>query len=320
MGELDARTHPHQAGIDRGVGSCHVHAQRRRRTLQQGWITNRFGGSGQYEELGVRGKQLEAPGIGFLDPAGDRKAIGQPEPAGELGDTPRTRELKQRQRVAVTLGDDALAHCRIQRASDAHQQQGECITVAQSFDGEFGEPRKDLVADPLSSCADEQDTFSQKAASDKGKNLSGRLVEPLRVVDDADQWLRFGDFRKERERGEPHEESVWPRALVQAEHGCESAALGAREPIEAIEHRCTQLMKPAVRELHLGLDAGSLHEARPRAFGALGQVVEQCALADTGLATKNKDLAPAGTRVGQEAVKQFTLGPTPEEAHGPRPP
>jgi len=87
-----------------------VDPERSRGTVEQDWVTERLGGSREDEQAGVGGKQLKAPDIALLDPAGDRLTSRNTEPAGEAGDVPRARQLEQGERVAVTLHDDLIAN------------------------------------------------------------------------------------------------------------------------------------------------------------------------------------------------------------------
>jgi hypothetical protein len=88
------------------------------------------------------------------------------------------------------------------------------------------------------------------------KRESGaRRVEPLRVVDDADEGFTFGDLGEQRQRRASHQERTGCRAGVPTEHRREGGALRRRQPVEVAEHRRAELMEAPERELHLRLDA-----------------------------------------------------------------
>ena len=148
--------------------------------------------------------------------------------------------------------------------------------------GQLGEPGEDVVADARSRGAHERDPLGEEPAGDEAEDLRGRLVEPLRVVDDADERLLLGDLGEQRQRGEPDQEPVRARAGAQAEHRRERVALRGGQPVEVIEHRRAELMEAAVGQLHLRLDADGRRDAP--AGDTVGQVVQQRALADARLA------------------------------------
>ena len=163
----------------------------------------------------------------------------------------------------------------------------------------------------------ERDPLGEEAPADESKDLCGGLVEPLRVVDDADERLFLGDLGDQRQRGEPNQEPVGRRAGAPAEYGCERVALGDGQPVELIQHGSAKLMEAAVGQLHLRLDADGSGDAP--AGDTVGQVAEQRALAHTRLAPQHRDAALTAERIGQDAIERLTFGTTSDEPH-PRPP
>ena len=180
-------------------------------------------------------------------------------------------------------------------------------------DRQLGEPGEDVVADARARCAHERDPLGKEAAGDEPEDLRGGIVEPLRVVDDADERLLLGDLGEQRQRGEPNQESVGRRAGAPTEHGCERVALGGGQAVEVIQHRRAELVDAAVGELHLRLDANGRRDVPAR--DTLGYVVQQRALARAGFAAKDDNSAPTGERVGQDPVKCLALGTTSEKPH-----
>ena len=68
---------------------------------------------------------------------------------------------------------------------------------------QLGEPIQDVVADAGARSAHDRDALGDEAAGDEAQDLRGGAVEPLRVVDDADERLLLGVRGEERQRGEP---------------------------------------------------------------------------------------------------------------------
>ena len=315
--ELDTHTHLEEAGVRRRVGRGHVDAERLGGTLEKDGITQRLRGGRENEQLGVGGKLKEAPRVALFDLARDRLPPGQSESAGEIHRAPRARKLQQRERVAVALGDDLVADGRVQRAEHIVQQECARVADAESADGHCRQPGEDVVTAAGAGGKHERDPLGEEAPADESEDLCGGLVEPLRVVDDADERLFLGDLGEQRERGEPDQEPVGRRAGAPAEYGCERVALGDGQPVELIQHGSAELMEAAVGQLHLRLDADGPGDAP--AGDTVGQVAEQRALAHTRLAPQHRDAALTAERVGQDAVERLTFGTTSDEPH-PRPP
>ena len=263
------------------------------------------------EQLGLGREQAESLRVALLDLARHRLAAGKAESAGELGDVPGARQLEQRERVPMALRDDLLADRRIQRPVHALEQQRARVAVAEPVDGQLGKPGEDVVADARARGAHERDPLGEEAAGDEAEHLRRRVVEPLRVVDDADERLLLGDLGKQRQRGEPDEEAVGRRAGAPAEHGRERVPLRHRQPIEAIQHRRAELVETAVGELHLRLDA--LGSRDPPAVGPVGHVAKQRLLPTPASPRSTDDPAPARKGVAQEPSERLAFGPASEE-------
>ena len=140
------------------------------------------------------------------------------------------------------------------------QQQCARIAVVEPVDGHLRKLGEDVVADAGARGAHDREPFGEEPAGDETKDLSGGLVEPLRVVDDAYERLLLGDLSEQRQRCEPDQEPVGRRPAAPAEHSCERVALRDGQPLEVIQHRCAELVEAAVRELHLRLDADGVRQ------------------------------------------------------------
>jgi hypothetical protein len=66
----------------------------------------------------------------------------------------------------------------------------------------------------------------RQAARDEAEDLGRRPVEPLPVIDQADQWLGFGHVRQEREDGKPDDEPIRRVPGPQSEGRGKRLALG----------------------------------------------------------------------------------------------
>ena len=184
-------------------------------------------------------------------------------------------------------------------------QHGAGIDVAQALDAQFRQlPQRWIVA-ALARREDEGHRLRQQAASDERERLRRSLIEPLGVVDEADQGALLGGVRQQAECGEPDEEGVGCLPLQETEHNAERLALRWGEPTEVIQERSAQLVEPGERELHLGLDAGGACDA---ALGcAACQVLQQRGLAYPGFAAEDEYSALASADARHELVERPAL-------------
>ena len=216
--ELDPPAQLEQPAVLCRTRRREVDPEHPRGPVEQARVAERLGGSREDEQLRVGREQLEAPDVALLDPAGDRLTTGETEPAGETGDVPRTRQLEQGQRIAVTFRDDLVADAGVQRTGHAGQQQRASIAVTEALDVELGEPRENVIVGPRPRGAHDRDPLGEKAPGNEPQDLRRSLVEPLRVIDETDQRLLLGDLCEQRQRGESHQEPVRRRARAAAEH------------------------------------------------------------------------------------------------------
>jgi hypothetical protein len=81
--------------------------------------------------------------------------------------------------------------------------------------------------------------------------------------------------------------------------------LGLRQPLPDVEERRTQLLHRCERELHLSLDPDSPGD--PELRSSLDRVLEQCGLADAGLAMHDQHAATPGAHAVQQPVEHVAL-------------
>ena len=156
----------------------------------------------------VRGEQPEPPDVALPDPASDRLTAGKAEPSGRSGDVPRARQLEQGQRVAVTLLDELVTDGGIDRAGDADEQKGAGIAIGEAVNGDLRQPGQGVTVGPRPRGIHDRDPLGQQAAGHEPHHLGRGLIEPLPVVDNADQRLLLGDLGGRRQRGQPDQQPV----------------------------------------------------------------------------------------------------------------
>ena len=176
------------------------------------------------------------------------------------------------------------------------------------------QPAQGVVADTGASGAHQRDLLGEETAADEPENLGRGLVEPLGVLDDADQRLLLCNLGHQRQGGQPHQEPVRGRTFAQPEDRGQRVALRDGQAVKVLQHRRTQLMEAGVREFHL-----RLHAPGPRdlpAVDPVGEVAQQGALAHARLAAEDDDSARTGEDVSQELVQRRTLATASEERPG----
>ena len=200
----------------------------------------------------------------------------------------------------MALGDDLVADDCIQRSHQVLEQECARIGIAERTDGELGQSGQHAIADPRSGCGDERHPFGEQTASYEAEGLCRCLIDPLRIVDDAYEGVLLGRLGEQGQGGEPDEEPVGWRTFAHAEHRRERASLRGGQALDEGEHGHTELMQPAIGDLHLGLDADRTRGAEP--LGVLGQIAEQRGLADARLTAEYDGSALTAADLGQELV------------------
>ena len=222
------------------------------------------------------------------------------ESARQFRGTHRARQLQQRERVPARLGDEPLADVIVEPAGDDRGQQRARVVVVEPGELELGQTRKPVR---FTHREHHRDGLGEQPAGDEPEHLRGGLVEPLQVVDDAQQRLRLGHLRQERERGETDEEAVRCRAGRETERDLQRLLLRCGEHVEVVQQRPVELVQPRERQLHLGLDARDLQH--PEVAGLADDVVQQRALADARFAPQHQHPAAGGARVDQQPVQRL---------------
>ena len=133
-------------------------------------------------------------------------------------------------------------------------------------------------------------------------------VEPLGVVDDADERLIPDCVGQQAEHGQADQEAIGRRARAQAERGVQRVALRDRKLPEAAEHRRAQGVQAGEGELHLGFNARRPGDPAPCGGGR--HVLQQGCLADPGLAAQDQHPALAGAYTGDELIQRVALAVT----------
>jgi hypothetical protein len=156
------------------------------------------------------------------------------------------------------------------------------------------------------------DRLRLQATGDEGQRQRRRLIEPLSIVDDAEQRTVIAHLRHQAQDTQPGEEPIRGGARASPEHDLEGLTLRRRKPREPIEHRPAQLMQTGEGQLHLGLHTDRLRDGLLRC--RIDQVLQQRRLPDPGLAPQDQRPTLASPDVRDQAVQQAALVGAPEQA------
>jgi hypothetical protein len=143
----------------------------------------------------------------------------------------------------------------------------------------------------------------------EGKHVRGCRVQPLRILDDHQDWSVGGHLRQQLEGAECYQEAIRRRVAVESEGGGHRRSQAAGETIEAVQRRREQGMEPCERQV--GLRAHARCRNRPEAApnGPTGELGEQSRLPDARVAA-NDERSTALADLQQTVEKvELTLAP-----------
>ena len=218
-------------------------------------------------------------------------APGRPNPpASSAGVSPRGSSSSA-SGLPVRLGDDQVADPRVQRPGQRRVQQRPRVVLPQPLHLELGQPGQLVPGYP--GREHQADRVGGQPPRHEPQRLRRGPVEPLLVVDHADQRLLPGHLRQQAQHGQPDQEPVRRRAGGRRRTRSaarRAAAPGSRSSV--VQHRRAQLMQPGERQLHLRLHA---HRARhPAPVRPVDQVVQQRGLAHARVAAHHQRPALTG--------------------------
>ena len=223
---------------------------------QQQWITHGLCRRKQQQTPRIVGDRADPLNEALLDPPRHRLRLWQAEASSQLRCRQSARQLEQRQRVPAHLRDDPVKDGLIQLDSQRRAQQCAGVTVGQAAHI-YPVQVLELHA-RLTCCEHEPDPLSEQAASDKGQRQRRSLIQPLCIIDDAQQRTLLRLCREQTQHRQSDEKPVRRGPVAQPEHGLQGATLRSRQLLDAIEQRCAQLMQAGEREFHF-----RLHPHRP---------------------------------------------------------
>ena len=157
----------------------------------------------------------------------------------------------------------------------------------------------------------------QQAPRHERQRLRRRPIQPLRIIDHADQRALRCGLGQQPQHGQPHEEAIRRVSGTEPKRRAKCLALGARKSVEPVQYGRAQPMQPGKRKLHLGLHTRSAQHLEPRR--PLDHVVQQRRLAHTRLTADYQNLAPARLHNLDQPVERLGLVAPALQDCGPSP-
>ena len=148
-------------------------------------------------------------------PPDNRISAGKPKSASQLLRSQSPRQFQQRQRVAVSLGEDLIAHPRIERSSQRRIQQRSRVCLLQPLDPQLRQPRQ--LAARYPDREDHANRFRHQTARNEPKDLRRGAIEPLLVIDQTHKRLLLGDLGQQAQDPQPDQKPVGCRSGTHAE-------------------------------------------------------------------------------------------------------
>ena len=156
-----------------------------------------------------------------------RRHPGQPEPARQGCGRPAAGQLEHGERVAARLSDDPIADGVVEPPRHRRREQRASVRVAKRRDRELGHTSQLRDLDRVAPRKDQYDGLTSEPAGDEAKDLGGGSIQPLRIIQQAHQWLPRCGFGEQRENGETDQEAVRRVTRVDAEGGPSASRWGA---------------------------------------------------------------------------------------------
>ena len=149
-----------------------------------------------------------------------------PNPPASCAGAQPARQLKQGQRVAVRLGQDPVPDALIEPEPDHRPQQCAGLRVRQALHLQVRQPSQLLAR--LARGEDQPDWLGQQPPRRERQHLGRRRIQPLRVIEHAQQRPVLGYLRQQGQHRQPNQEPVGHASLPQPERDAQRIALRNR--------------------------------------------------------------------------------------------
>ena len=225
-----------------------------------------------------------------------------------LGGKP-VRQRRERQGVSAGVAPEVLDH--VLRGDALGEQLAHLVerepTEAQLIGAAVIERARPVR--PL--CGDQRDPADVQAARDECQRVGRAGVEVMGIVDHEQHRLLARCRDQQAQRAREHLEAVVGLGLAESERAAQCAGLHRRDHVEPGEHGSEQLVQP--REGKIRLCGHPLCREHAPAVRLRGDLCEQLALADSGLADHDERPSAPDARFLQHRLDAASLGDPSDE-------
>jgi hypothetical protein len=305
MPEADTRSNLDQPRVFCRAECASFDAEPLSRAPDKRCVARRFGGGQQQQSLRQLRQVVGALEVVLLEMARevtyiDRlKAAGQPACAHDPG------QIEQSERIAASLGDDAVADAVVERPRDGSPEETAGILIRQPAQRQVGQSVEVLPGGRLADRDYDCHRFGQQPSGYEAEDQSRGGVEPMSVVHETEQRPLLGFGGQQPEYGQPDQEPLRDLPGREAQRDTQTVLLRLRKRVKPGEHRRTELMDPGVGQLHLGLHTCDVLDME--ASRLTSGVLQQRRFADTSFAPDDEDGALTAAHVCEQAVDYYAL-------------
>ena len=197
----------------RGLERPGVDRESLRGPPQQRWIASWLSRRHEQQPPSVLRQRLEAPREAALDPSGQRQRAGQPEAARQLPCAEPPRELQQRQGIPPRLNDDLFGDPPVQTTRNDRGQEGTRIGIPEPLERQLRQTRERVAW--LTRSEQHHHRLRQHPPRHERQRLRRRLVQPLRIVNDAQKRPLLRHLRQQAQHRQTNQEPVGHRTGAQ---------------------------------------------------------------------------------------------------------
>jgi hypothetical protein len=291
-----------QPGVLSGGERGRLDAERRARALDQRELSGRLRRGDGKRSSRRFGQRFDTALVGHTDRLRHGQRLRQRFLADSLPLVQGAGQLEQRQRVArrcsVQLEDDLLRQSR-------SLQQLDGLRALESADDELVDAgRLEHARIPVTSGKEHRQWIGFEPARDEDECIRGRRVEPMRIVDDAEQWLLLAGRGQKAERAGADEETAIQR-WSEPERAAQRCRLSLRDLVDEVDDRAEELVKTGERQLGLGLH--SLRMEHAHVACPFLRITQERALADARFTAHHERATGAGRRLSEQHIDALTL-------------
>ena len=237
MAEPNARAQVDQPRVLGGNRGGAGDSQLRCGLCDHGRVAGGLGRGDEEEALRVRRERLHPTKKALLNPTRQLRAAREPEAARELGGRQPPRQLKQRQRVAPRLGDDSITYLLVEPSRHHRLEESAGIGVAETREHELRQALELLHLTRIANSEHHRNRLGVEPPRDERKSRDRLQVQPLDVVEQAEERLLLREIRQQAEHGQADQERLRRGTVHEAKGPHQCVTLRCRQSLGATQGR-----------------------------------------------------------------------------------